>query len=321
MLQTVSRWALELVVVSFLIELVLLGAQSGAAHSSSQGQSPCLARSGSSIAKSAAGSRLVHIPVTVMNEQGRVVPGLSKEQFVLYQDNIVQTITQVSVEKSPVSVGFVVDSSHTMVHKLDTARELISGLLSMMTRKDEFFMVEVGTKPQLLVPMTNSTSEIRRHLPQLAPSGQTALLDGLDLALNVMQSARNRHRALVVFSDGKENASQCTQPYFMEVLDAEGVQIFAVNSSLSSKFWPPPSTVGSALLMKLTDDTGGRLFEAHKPAEIPEIASTVGSCLRYRYLLSYTPSESDPRQYHRIKVKVARPDDVPPFDVMWRTGY
>jgi VWFA-related protein len=86
--------------------------------------------------------------------------------------------------------------------------------------------------------------------------------------------------------------------------------------------WPPPLNTGSPLLREITEETGGRSFEVHKLKELPEIASRISEWLRTQYVLGYVPdSATDNRRYHRIQVRLTKPNGFPRLHTFWRSGY
>ena len=265
---------------------------------------------------------LVQVPVLVMEGNDNVVLGLDKDRFVLYQDQVRQSISRFEVENSPVSVGFVVDTSRSMARKLPATVDVVAGFLSVANHADEFFVVTFDSAPHLLVPMTNKPELVRKPLSELSANGETALLDALKLSLSEMKVAHHHHKVLIVISDGKDNASQCTLHDMFRELSAMDVQVFAINSSSTYGVWPPRSSTGGALLTKITRPTGGRLFEARKPEDMSGFASIIASCLRNQYLLGYIPRGLDGRQqFHRIEVHVVSPDGSTRYRTFWRAGY
>ena len=87
-------------------------------------------------------SDLVVIPVTVTDGKGRVVNGLQKEHFALFEDNVEQEITHFASEDAPASIGLVFDTSDSMGPKLQKAREAVAALLNNANPEDEFFLTQ-----------------------------------------------------------------------------------------------------------------------------------------------------------------------------------
>jgi len=273
-------------------------------------------------------SDLVLIPVTVTDGKGRVVTGLNKEQFTLFEDKREQTITHFASEDAPASIGIVFDTSDSMAPKLTKAREAVAALLTNSNLADEFFLVKFSTEPVLVVPMTTEKEEIARRVEAITVRGTTALLDAVGMAMNEMKNARYTRKALVIISDGEDNASHCSVHDLKERVSEADVLIYAIGLTDSSALyystmtWPPPVSTGSTLLTEIARETGGRLFEVHKLKELPQVASKISAWLRNQYVLGYSPANSrDNGKYHRIQVKLTKPSGFPRLHASWRLGY
>ena len=273
-----------------------------------------------SVAKIRLNSDLVVVPVTVIDGQGRAVNGLLKESFTLYEDNVEQLITQFSSEDSPVSIGIVFDTSDSMSPKLQKARESVAALLDSSNSEDEFFLVQFNDRAQLLVSPTKQTDEIRKQVEMLRASGSTALLDAVMVALNEMRTARYSRKAIIIISDGEDNASHCSVRDVKDAVRAEDVLVYSIgigDSGASS-----PGLTGSALLSDLTKDTGGRLFEVRRLKQLPEISSRISAWLRKQYVLAYSPNKTESNaRYRHIQVRIAKPTGFPRLHAFWRLGY
>ena len=280
---------------------------------------------GRSVTKISVTSDLVVIPVTVTDGKGRVVNGLQKEHFTLYEDKVEQAIAQFAAEDAPVSIGLVFDSSGSMGPKLQKAREAVAALLNNANPEDEFFLVQFNQRAELVVGMTTHNEEIRNRAASVYASGSTALLDAVTLALNEMKKAGHSRKAIIIISDGEDNSSHCSVNELKEAVRAADVLIYAIgipDSIASSQVWPPPGPTGSALLSEIAKQTGGRLFEVTRLKQLPEIAAKISAWLRNQYVLAYTPNNPEKNGgYHRIQVKIDKPKGFPRLHAFWRLGY
>ena len=270
-------------------------------------------------------SDLVVIPVTVTDSKGRVVSGLQKEHFTLYEDKVEQAITHFAAEDAPVSIGLIFDTSDSMSPKLPKAREAVAALLKNANPEDEFFLVEFNHRARLMVGMTKHSEGIQNRMAMVQTSGSTALLDAVLLGLNEMRNAHHTRKAIIIISDGEDNASHCSVGELKEAVRQADVLIYAIgigDSATSSQTWPPQKLTGSALLDDIARQTGGRMFEVNKLKQLPDIAWKIGAWLRNHYVLAYAPNNPDNyRGYHHIQVKLARPKGFPRLHAVWRLGY
>ena len=264
---------------------------------------------------------LVVIPVTVTDGKGRVVNGLQKEHFTLYEDKVEQAITHFAAEDAPVAIGLVFDTSDSMAPKLSKAREAVAALLRNANPEDEFFLVQFNHHPQLVVSMTKNSEEIQNRVVLVQTGGSTALLDAVTLALKEMRNAHYTRKAIIVISDGEDNASHCSPLELHEAVRKADVLIYAIGiidsySSASSQ------TRGSALLNEISRQTGGCLFEVSTLKQLPNIAGKIGAWLRNQYVLGYTPNNlENAGEYHRVQIKLTKPKGFPRLHAFWRLGY
>ncbi len=269
-------------------------------------------------------SNLVVVPVTVTDGKGRIVNGLQKEHFALYEDKVEQPISHFTSEDAAVSIGLVFDASGSMAPRLHKAREAVATLLNNTNREDELFLVQFNNTAQLLVDFTTQTEEIRRHVESMQAGGGTALLDGVNLALQQMTNAHHIRKAIIIVSDGEDNASH----YFVREIQAAvrraDVLIYAIglgDSSVHSQDFRTQRPTGAALLNEIATETGGCLFQVGKLAQLPSIASKISTWLRSQYVLAYVPSNDGKAGYRHIQVKITKPKGFPSLHAFWRLGY
>src|SRR3954454_16119476 len=133
-------------------------------------------------------SDLVQIPVTVTDNAGRVVTGLEKEHFTLYEDKVQQVITHFAAEDAPTSIGLVFDTSDSMKFRMNKAHEAVDALLRSANREDEFFLVQFSSRAKLVAGLTKDSEEIGRLAAEMRVGGSTALLDAVALAMDEMKN-------------------------------------------------------------------------------------------------------------------------------------
>ena len=272
-------------------------------------------------------SDLVLIPVTVTDRSGTVVNGLQKEHFTLFEDKVPQVITHFGAEDSPASIGLLFDISQSMGPKIEKAREAVAALLRQAHAEDEFFLAPFSSVAELAVPMTNRRDVIQRRVDSLKVGGTTALLDALMLGMEEMKKARHERKAIVIISDGEDNASRRSLEEFKAAVREGDTVIYAIgidtetpNTNMTMSQWQ--RMTGSAFLREITEQTGGRLIEVSKPKQLPVAASRIGEWLRRQYVLGYTPNSATRNgAYHRIEVKLSKPKGFPRLHAYWRLGY
>lgn len=271
-----------------------------------------------------ANSTLVLVPVLVTDNQDRLVTGLDKERFKLFEDKVEQPIIHFGSEDLPMTVGVVFDCSGSMGAKLQQSRAAVAEFLKIANPEDEFSLVEFSDTANLTVPLTDHADDIQNHLFFTRSKGRTALLDALYLALQEMKRANRTRKALLVISDGGDNASRYTIREVKNLIRETDVQIYAIGifEPLSQRAQTIEELDGPELLSSIAGTTGGRLFEVQDPKDLPPIAAKIGVALRHTYLLGFSPNADKwDGKYHRIQVKMERVKGTPPLHASFRAGY
>ena len=264
---------------------------------------------------------LVLVPVTVTDPMDRLVTGLDKSNFSVYQDKQKEQIQNLSSDDAPISVGVIMDVSGSMGDKIDRAREAVSQFLETANPQDEFFLITFSDGPELVAPFTSRVQDIEGRLPTVQAKGMTALLDAIYLGIHQMDHAQYPRKALLIISDGGDNHSRYTEGEVRDLVEEADVQIFAVG--LYDQF---PRTAeeqeGPGLLREITDATGGRSFTIDNPNELADVATKIGIALRDEYVIAYEPKVR-PRdgKYHKIAVKLHPPRGLPPLHVSAKRGF
>ena len=155
------------------------------------------------------GVELINVTATVSDANGRFVPGLRQEDFIVYEDDQPVTVTHFSAERVPVSLGIALDTSGSMAgNKMQEAQAALDRLLfDLLDRQDEIFLIRFSNTPMLLQGWTTDRQQLSRALGRLTPNGGTAMYDAVAEAIPMTLQGHNRKKALLVISDGNDTAS------------------------------------------------------------------------------------------------------------------
>ena len=171
---------------------------------------------------------LVLVPIHATSDRGTSVTDLLKENFRLFEDGVEQKVSYFSKQDSPVSVGLVFDSSGSMANKIHESAEAAAAFFKTASTGDEFFLVEFGEKPKLMMPFTSDSDQIYKKIARTRPFGRTSLIDAIHLALVQMKNARNSRKAIVLLSDGGDNRSRYTRREIKSALLESEIQMYAM---------------------------------------------------------------------------------------------
>jgi len=264
------------------------------------------------------------VNVTVTDPLDRLVTGLEKEHFRVFEDGVEQEVLTLSSEDVPVSIGLVFDMSGSMSDKVEKAREAAVQFMRTANPQDQFFLVSFNERAELTSGFTSSVDELQNRMMFTASKGRTALLDAIYLGLSQMRGAHNGKRALLIISDGGDNHSRYNETDVKNYLKEADCQLYAIGifDPIGIRSRTPEELEGPSLLSEMTEMTGGRVFPVGNLGELPDIAAKIGMELRNQYVLGYKSSNSrNNGAWRKIKVKLRPPKGLPPLNVYAKTGY
>jgi Ca-activated chloride channel family protein len=264
---------------------------------------------------------MVLVPVTITDPMNRLVTGLDRENFNLFEGKEQQEIKTFTSEDAPVSLGVIFDMSGSMSSKIERAREAVIEFFKTANPQDEFFMVTFADKPEEISDFTTSVEDIQGKLVYTVPKGRTALLDAIYLGVSKMRQARYPKKAMLIISDGGDNHSRYTEGEIRSTVKEADVLIYAIG--IYDHFFPTDEErLGPGLLSDLTELTGGRAFTIDNPNDLADVSTKIGIELRNQYLLGYRPKNPvRDGKWRKIKVKLLPPKGLPPLRVYAKTGY
>ena len=233
---------------------------------------------------------LVLVPLTVTDPMNRLVTGLEKENFQVYDNNSRQTIKSFSTEDAPVTIGIIFDLSGSMKSKFLRARKALTEFLRTWNPQDEFFVVGFNDRPAVIVDYTSDVDDVEARMVMLKPENRTALIDAMYLGVNKLRQAKYDRKALLIISDGGDNRSRYTEGELRRVVRESDVQIYSIG--IFDEFAPTEEEVnGPTLLKEVSEMTGGRMFRVMDMERSEDIASRISAELRNEYVIGYTPSD------------------------------
>ena len=176
------------------------------------------------------GVELINVTATVTDRSGRFYSRLRQEDFIVYEDNKLVDVTHFSAERTPVSLGIVVDTSGSMVgEKWTAAVNSIDRFFRMMNDElDEFFLYRFSANADLVADWTTDRDRLANVLGRIHPNGGTAMYDAAAEAVPMAHSGQNRKKAVVIISDGNDTSSRVGVSEVKQVVRETEVLVYAV---------------------------------------------------------------------------------------------
>ena len=266
---------------------------------------------------------LVTLTLTVTDLYGRYVSGLTKNAFTIFDNNQEQEITYFSDSDAPVSVGILFDVSGSMSgDKINKARTALKRFIGSSHPSDEYFLIAFNSRAQLVLDRTRSGDAVLEKLTLINPKQNTALYDAVYLGLERVTRGSHQKRALLIISDGQDNASRYNFGEVRRLMKESDVVTYAVGIIDGSDAGSSIGMQGQAFLDELTSVTGGKSFYPSSDIEMDEIFERIALELRHQYSIGYTPTNFQPDgKWRKVKTKVKPPRGLPRLNVRGREGY
>lgn len=261
--------------------------------------------------------RRVRLPITVLDKKNQLVPGLTKEDFIIFEDKQQQQIETFADESDnqPVYVGVLMDTSPSTAGKLKFEQQSAKDFIYTVTRlrKDRVAFVTFDHEIKLRQDFTDKLDLLDRAVDSIKkPGNQTALYDAIwQFCDEKMRTAPGR-RVLVVITDGDDTYSRADLRDAIDIAQRTETTIFAISTKAGLAATVPGveagmvSDSGDKELMKLCEETGGRAFFTGDQLALERSFTKISKELRSQYIVTYKPTnERYDGTFRRIEVRLA----------------
>jgi VWFA-related protein len=248
---------------------------------------------------------MVVLSATVLDRHNSLVSGLSKDDFQVYEDGALQQIRNFSHEDIPVSAGIVVDNSGSMGSKRADVIAAALAFAQSSNPQDQMFVVNFNEHVSLglpaNIPFTSRKDQLQLALSRIQTIGQTALYDGITVALDHLKQGSSDKKVLILISDGGDNASKHSLAQVISMAKQSAAIIYAIGIYDDQDAERNPD-----VLRRFAKETGGEAFFPESPRDIPSICEGIAHDIRNQYTLTYVPTiTSQDGRYRAIEVKAS----------------
>lgn len=275
----------------------------------------------------------VRLPVTVKDKKKNLVTGLTRNDFLVFEDGVRQEVTFFNDEKSnlPVSVGVLMDTSPSTAGKMKFSKEAARNFIYTVTRvrKDQTAFMTFDHQVSLIQDFTDKKDLLDKAVDGVKKVGsQTALYDAIwEFCDQKMRTAPGR-RVIVIITDGDDTFSRATIVDAIDIAQRTETTIFAISTKagfLGSVPGVEAGTVkdeGDKFLDRLCRETGGEAFYTGDMLALERAFKKVSDELRGQYIITYRPGnqEYDGRK-RKVEVRFADKQKSDDYKIRTKTEY
>ena len=251
----------------------------------------------------------VEIPVTVTDSNNRLITGLTKDDFEVFEDGDEEPVTQFSDKRTPVSVGVLLDISDSMRGQpiVDARAALDRFMAELLDAGDEAFAGAFNHLPRILVPWTAPPSRLAGRLANERPTGGTAIYDAIVASISMLQRHNRSRAALIVISDGADTASDRSLVQTREALRRIDAFVYAI--AIDSATEQRVSTrVNAEALRELTGPSGGYTEVVRSYEDLGPATQRIAEELNSQYTLGFATKKPQDGSWRTIRVRVKNHD-------------
>lgn len=264
-------------------------------------------------------TELVVLPVSVTDARGSAVLGLSEKDFRVYEDGRLQKIAMFQQGDTPITVGLIVDHSRSMGPQLEEVGDAVSSFAQSGNPRDEMFVVDFNDDVSVELlngkAFTDDPKELAKAIFAVRARGRTALYDAVAEGLLHLQLGRYERKALIIISDGGDNASLQKFPQVLALAQKSQVVIYSIGLISDD------GEVNPGVLRHFAKDTGGIAYFPDRTNTVTSISTQIARDLREQYTLGFAPEKAnDVHAFRKIEVKVSAPGRGK-LRARTRTGY
>jgi Ca-activated chloride channel homolog len=234
------------------------------------------------------------------------VSGLKQADFHIYEENRLQDIKLFTAEDVPASVGLITDNSGSMHNKRADVAKAALAFVGASNSEDEMFVVHFNEKVYLGLPptiaFTNDLGQIRSALLRTAPAGLTALYDALALGIEHLNTGTRDRKALVVLSDGGDNASRHRLDDVLQIAQRSSATIYTIGIYDETDRDRNPR-----VLRKIAGLSGGRAYFPGSLNDLEQVWRDIAGAIRSQYTIGFHSSNPNrDGMFRKVKITASR---------------
>jgi len=249
-----------------------------------------------------AGTQVVSIFATVTDAQKRLVPNLTQDDFLVFDNEKPQPVVYFDNSIRPINVVVMLDTSGSMTLTIDLLKQAAEQFLLRLLPEDKGRVGAFNDKIQFNARWSNDRDQMITDAKNLDFGNGTRLWDAAAASLDELKNIDGR-KVILLFTDGDDTESRIRLSTVLDRARAEEVMIYAIG--LESKFLGQ-TTKPDGGLRKIAEETGGGYFELKRATDLAPTFTKVAQELHSQYVIGFTPTALD-NKVHKLMVKMKQP--------------
>jgi len=285
---------------------------------------------------------LVKVPLSVFDTNGAMVQNLHREDFVLYEDGTAQQIRSFGIDRNPVSVVLVLDTSATVKEELRKIKETAENFAEALSRDDRISIITFDDEVSVALNWTSNPKQVHKALHKVESGVRTALYDAMYTAAHNQLNGIEGRTAIILLTDCLNNQSSVGFQDAAQAIIQSQASLFVVSktvmvrqaarnerrvvmlSDIYKRLFGEDNYIEKFFqkreeeMTDLAEKTGGRCFFPAQYDQIGNAYSEVARELNSKYYLTYISNQQKtPNSYHRISLEYLPPSSK----LTYRRGY
>jgi len=254
----------------------------------------------------------VVVTASVVDDERKFVQGLARDDFVLSEDDVRQTIVDFSVETRPITMAIMIDTSGSMREEIGDVQEAAKEFVETLRPQDRALVIDFDENVFLLQDLTADHALLREAIEGTDAEGGTALYDAIYAAYRRLKTIDGR-KAIVLLTDGADTNSRFSYQKILELTRTHDVVIYSIGLGATVLDVSMRSS-----LKQVAEETGGRAYFPHTAADLAEVYQQIADDLRSQYYMAYSPTnKATDGTWRKIKLETG----VKGVKVRTRKGY
>lgn len=246
----------------------------------------------------------VLVTVTVTDTAGRLITGLGRDDFEVFEDGVSQPVTQFTDQRVPVSLGVLLDASDSMRGQaIVDARSAVQRFVGdLLEPDDEAFVAVFNHLPRIVAPWTRPPASLRLGAERMRPTGGTAIYDALVASAPLFDLRTHSRSALIVISDGADTASDRSLGQARDAIRRTDPFVYAI--AIDAADARESTRVNPDALREITGPSGGYTEVVRSAEDLGPATERIAYELNHQYTIGYTPSRAPDGSWRIIRVRV-----------------